>query len=373
MPGGIRDTIWPCDPHTRAKHEILKKYLQRWFPILGQTYREVLYVDGFCGPGIYQGGEPGSPIIAIDTAKQHAVRLGRTKVVFRFTDEREDRIAHLKSLLNQIDLPASFDAKADTELFDVYLSRLLDKVDRSGHIVPTFVFVDPFGYSGMPMVLMHRLLEHEHTEVFINLMTFYLHRLSGMPHEWAPEKFEEVFGTPEAHNLIKSGGNYEQIRQLYQRQLMKAADFVRHFSMHDRNGTLIYDLFFATNHEAGHIKMKEAMWAVDPDGDFRFSDATDATQAVLFRPNPTDDLLRLLISRYAGVESISVGDIQKWVEHDTPYLRKHVRPALQIGETRGVLRRLELTSSGRPRPPVQLNPDVRIDFTRGNPKQASMF
>jgi len=26
--------VWPLEPHTRAKHEILRRYLQAWTPIL---------------------------------------------------------------------------------------------------------------------------------------------------------------------------------------------------------------------------------------------------------------------------------------------------------------------------------------------------
>ena len=64
-----RQTIWPLEPHTRAKHEILKRYLQAWMVILSQgQFPEILYIDGFAGPGEYSGGEAGSPIIALDTA-----------------------------------------------------------------------------------------------------------------------------------------------------------------------------------------------------------------------------------------------------------------------------------------------------------------
>ena len=30
--------LWEIEPHTLAKHEILKNYLQAWFLILGRTY-----------------------------------------------------------------------------------------------------------------------------------------------------------------------------------------------------------------------------------------------------------------------------------------------------------------------------------------------
>ena len=61
------------EEHTRAKHELLKKYLEAWFPILAiQGHQErVIFLDGFAGPGIYDGGEPGSPVIALETLINH--------------------------------------------------------------------------------------------------------------------------------------------------------------------------------------------------------------------------------------------------------------------------------------------------------------
>jgi hypothetical protein len=38
--------------------------MQAWVPILTRYYGRVVYIDGFAGPGIYVGGEEGSPIIA---------------------------------------------------------------------------------------------------------------------------------------------------------------------------------------------------------------------------------------------------------------------------------------------------------------------
>lgn len=49
-------TIWPLDPHSPAKHAILRRYLQACVPILGRTHGRVVYIDGFAGPGVYTGG-----------------------------------------------------------------------------------------------------------------------------------------------------------------------------------------------------------------------------------------------------------------------------------------------------------------------------
>lgn len=49
-----RTTLWPLEPHTRAKHEILRRYLEAWTAILSLgKFPTIAYVDGFAGPGAY--------------------------------------------------------------------------------------------------------------------------------------------------------------------------------------------------------------------------------------------------------------------------------------------------------------------------------
>ena len=70
-----KNSIWKAEPHTLAKHAVLRNYLEAWFPILGRWNGRVIYYDGFAGPGRYEGGEQGSPIVAIEVAMGHADRL----------------------------------------------------------------------------------------------------------------------------------------------------------------------------------------------------------------------------------------------------------------------------------------------------------
>jgi len=75
----IQSTTWDAEPHTEAKHEILKKYLQAWIPIISR-FGKANYIDGFAGPGIYNNGKKGSPLIAIQSlllsANLSAIILG---------------------------------------------------------------------------------------------------------------------------------------------------------------------------------------------------------------------------------------------------------------------------------------------------------
>ena len=86
------DTIWRLDPHTLGKHKVLREYLNQWFPIMGMTNRKILFIDGFAGPGEYLDGEPGSPIIAIDSFLEHKSRnLITAEVGFVFIEENRAR------------------------------------------------------------------------------------------------------------------------------------------------------------------------------------------------------------------------------------------------------------------------------------------
>lgn len=98
-------TVWPADPHTLAKLRILEKYLQAWMPILSRStkrvvspFQQVLYVDGFAGPGVYSKGERGSPVVALEAALHHS---GPFPVPIRmiFIEKVEARYQHLLGVL----------------------------------------------------------------------------------------------------------------------------------------------------------------------------------------------------------------------------------------------------------------------------------
>lgn len=82
--------VWDLEPHTKAKHEILREYLKPWFPIISSRSDTVVYLDGFAGPGIYSKGEEGSPVIAINTALTHELRSKFKKIVFWFIEKDKE-------------------------------------------------------------------------------------------------------------------------------------------------------------------------------------------------------------------------------------------------------------------------------------------
>jgi three-Cys-motif partner protein len=345
-----RDTIWPIEPHTAAKHQILGAYLDAWFPILGKYNKRIVYVDGFAGPGRYIGGEPGSPVIAMQAALSHRAKLGG-ELVFLFIEEHGGRAAHLEREITELQLPAHFKTKVECGPFAEKLGKALDELDNArSQIAPTFALIDPFGFSGIPYTLIQRLLSKNKCEVLITFMVDAMNRWLTHPDENIRAHIVETFGTDEAVTIAEGiGDRSTALKDLYHRQLNRAAMFVRYFEMRDRDGRLVYYLFFASNNALGHLKMKEAMWKVDPLGDFTFSDSTNPDQQLLFSAPSTAPLAADLFAKFRGIAQVPVKRVEAYVQDHAAYLRKHMGDALGQLESEGKLKVADRKTDGKKR------------------------
>jgi len=357
-------TIWEIEPHTLAKHEILRRYLGAWFPILSTHNRKVVYIDGFCGPGRYKGGEVGSPIIALREALKHSKRLDNNQVAFLFMDERDDRIAHLKGELQKFPIPSNFFVQAEAGQFEHKLGKLLNNLEAEGlRLAPTFAFIDPFGFKGLSFDLVRRLLINSKTEVFVNVMVDAVNRFLEHPDQQTRQHIVDLFGTKQVLKIAQRPCNRViELRLLYQKQLSKHARFVRYFEMRNCHGRTIYCLFFASNHPLGHVKMKEAFWKVDTSSGLCFSDATNPNQLVLFEIDGTPELAGDLL-RFFGGQRVSVEQVKKYVEDATPFVATHMRGALRSLEDEKQITVGEFKLNGKKRRRNTYPKDVVIDFT----------
>lgn len=357
-----KSTIWEIEPHTLAKHEILRRYLGAWFAVLGSKIPRIVYLDGFCGPGMYQGGEPGSPIIALDVAKGLESRIPNTEIVFFFIDERSDRLNHLQKQIDGRDLPQNFRILTHAGEFQETIADLFDSMKAGRSLAPTFAFIDPFGFKGIPFDLVSRLLQNSRTEVFINIMIDHINRFVESPDAQIQQHIVDLFGTEEVLDIIQnSPDRFMALRELYQRQLKKVARIVRFFEMRDKRHRPIYYLFFATNHPLGHSKMKEAFWKADPQSGYSFSDATNPDQPFLLKLDPSDSLARDLMARYAN-STIDTESIRRYVEDETPFVAGHMKSALKILESEDRICPNPIKQDGKPRRKGTFPDGVNIRF-----------
>lgn len=168
--------------------------------------------------------------------------------------------------------------------FEAAMSDILDNLDKEKkRLAPTFAFIDPFGYSGLPFYLIRKILSFPHCEVFINFAYSSINRFIDTE-DSRTEIFDSLFETSKWRKIREINDPTERNRQLvslYTVQLKTASRYVRSFEMEDNVGRISYYLFFATNHVKGFVEMKSAMWRVDSRGSFRFADTTDTDQRFL--------------------------------------------------------------------------------------------
>lgn len=337
----VRDALWPIEPHTAAKHRILRCYLDAWFPIMSSFNGRILILDGFAGPGRYSGGEDGSPIIALKALMGHrhmAQLLGAgLEVGFHFVEERGDRVALLREEVEQFKtatpLPGSVYVNVAEGRFDEYLDRILTALETAGHrIAPTFAFIDPFGFSGVPMRLMERLARNRRCEVLVSFMFEHLNRFAGrQPRIEAP--LDELYGT-QAWRPIAADTDAERRRRglidLYRRQLIAAGfPLVRDFEMLDRGNRTEYFLYFGTTSLKGLSAMKQAMWKADPAGGTSFSDhiALNPQLSLVPATAPVQTLRDALVARFTGTR-VPIEAIEDFVLKDTIFSEKsHLKRA----------------------------------------------
>jgi three-Cys-motif partner protein len=324
------ETVWQIDPHTQSKHTILRRYWEAWLPIMTKFNQRVLYIDGFAGPGLYAGGEDGSPLIALKSARDHHAKP-KSEVIFTFIEKDKQRFDHLVQVIEEIKatMPSNFRVRCVNGVFDDKMTEVLDGIDQQGaKLAPSLVFIDPFGFSHTPFRTVWRIMQNPRCEILVTFMYEEINRFLGHPDHG--DTYDLLLGTTAWRAVLEvtdPDRRRRMIHDIYRDQLLGAGvEYVRSFEMLNQGNRTDYFLFFGTHNLLGLEKMKEAMWKVDPLGAFQFSDFTNANRTSKLFPDCPDfeGLTRMIVGRFKGGE-VSIEDLTNFVLADTPFLRTHFK------------------------------------------------
>lgn len=344
--------LWDQEPHTAAKHRVLRSYLDGWIPVMAhqtlasRAYRigrpRLLLVDGFAGPGRYATGEQGSPLLMLDAVLSHAAfpRFGGVQFIYLFIEHDQRRVEHLKSEVAALGpLPNNVLVHIEHGEFETTFAALLNQAtDHGKTLVPTFAFVDPFGYSTASMSLTGRLLTFPRCEVLIFLPLTHVHRFVGR--EGQDAALTSLFGCEEWRAAIDLHGDERRafLLRLFERQLgaNPTVEHVRSFQLRTQDGN-DYRLVFGVGHDKGLDLAKDAMWKVDPIGGTSYTATTSTGQEVLFTPDvDTTALLGELRARF-GTDWFTTEAAERYTRINTPFRVGHLRqktllPAAKTGK-----------------------------------------
>ena len=254
----------------------------------------------------------------------------RSEVVFLFIEKERDRAEALEreiaALKTEQSIPEWIKINVRHAEFAPAMAKLLDKLEsEKRRLAPTFLFIDPFGFGGVPMKLIARILNNPSCECLVTFMFESVNRFLSHPDDAIKANFDELFGTPEWRALIDEqdpARRRARTIELYRKQLMEVAQlpYVRTFEMINEGNRTEYFLYFGTKNLKGFSKMKESMWRADPARGQIFSDMTDTRQEVLIKPEAdVGPLRKILREKFVGKNWIPIEHIEQFVLTETPY------------------------------------------------------
>jgi three-Cys-motif partner protein len=329
---------------SQIKAEIVAKYFWSWAKvIIGAQKRfpdksegRVAYIDLFAGPGRYRDGALSTPAKIIEGAIEEPDLCARLVAIFN--DKDADNSRSLEECLEA--LPGIEKLKHQPEVYTGEVGEdIVEEFERM-KFVPTFFFVDPFGYKGLSLRLVNSVLRNWGCDC---VFFFNYNRISmGLGNEFVEEHMDALFGKERADSLrkkfkMKDVQPWEReafiVEEMMQALKDMGGQYVLPFRFRNDKGTrTTHHLFFVSKHFRGYSIMKDIMAncsSAKEQGVATFEyNRADERQPKLFELfRPLDDLEGMLLRNYAG-RTLGITDIFESHSVGRRYVLKNYREVL---------------------------------------------
>lgn len=340
------------DEQNKVKTDIIVDFVKAYFSIMLRHSSKGRYVDLYAGRGYYdrcevtgdQGPIDATPLAVLRALVANPKFASSVYTWFnegdvRFSSELDDAILAIPGY-------ASLDHKPEVTTYNVADAALASGFDEDNEGLPTFAFIDPYGYKGLTRELVSALLKKWGCDV---AFFFNYNRINmGLSHELFDEHFEKLFGDERLKRLHVELGPLQRAadrEDLIVKELRAAlqeigAKHVLMYRFRDINGRTSHHLVFASKDPRGYKAMREKMIQhseKDTDGIpyFEFI-AGDSSAPSLFRQLPPrnwpfslESLARDLRSACAGMRITFKELYESWLmREELPYKETHYRKAL---------------------------------------------
>lgn len=239
-----------------VKDKILGWYLIPYLNKVKNLGRLIVIVDGFAGPGLYEDGSDGSPLIickVIENLKSKGV-----KAIAILIDSNEYCFNKLKQSLKKFEieklaLPLEGDFKT-----------LVPKIIKATKDCPSFFFIDPFGIKGLEFNSLEEIFKKVNrisTEVLVNFNYKALLR----EYKINPSLTDGVMGGDYYRNTledskISDSDKEKKIIEMYKDKYKNFFTYVGSCPVMYKDEQMAkYHLIFATSHFDGFKLMNEKM------------------------------------------------------------------------------------------------------------------
>ena len=326
VPTGI---LWERDPHTAAKHTLLRRYMEAWFPIMAKQFRDVgiTFFDGFAGPGEYTNAQDSSPAIAMGQALRSEVARWGTQTRLVFVEEHRGRVTHLEELL---DARFPLTTRPPGLVVSIRHGRCGDLFEQAiaevgGWNGPVFANLDGWGVD-TDYEIVQRIAQQQSSEVLVTFEDQFFIRFANGDQEAG----ERVFGHSDWRRVdqLPTAEKKPFLLGLYREGLHSAGfPYVLTFEMIDEGGHSLH-LFFGTKNEVAVEKFKDGLWEVDGVSGQRFRDPRDPNQMSFDILRPDFTPLEGRILELLGGRDYSMAELREDALLETIYKKAHVKPAV---------------------------------------------
>jgi three-Cys-motif partner protein len=296
-----------------VKTAIVSNYFDSWAKVIQGSLaskgksQKIAYVDLFAGPGRYKDGSKSTPLYILEMAiKDEKLRKN---LVTWFNDKEP---ANTSSLIEEIGkLPGIESLAFQPDVFTEEVGENLVKDFEEINLIPTLMFVDPWGYKGLSLRLINSVLKDWACEC---IFFFSYNRINmGLPNAAVDKHMDALFGESRAAALrakikAKSPDQRELmiVEEICEALVELGGRYVLpfRFKKKDVNRTS-HHLIFVSKHPLGYKLMKRVMAnesSAENGGvaSFEYNPAT-ADQPLLFGLlRPLEDLEDLLSEEFAG-------------------------------------------------------------------------
>lgn len=330
------------------KSKIVEEYFTTWASIMNRKAKsdKLAYIDLFSGPGRYKDGSVSTPIKVLEKIIKNPDF--RRKIITVFNDVNRDYVESLQNEINKlvgINLLTHKPIVMNEEVDDK-IALIFEKIN----LVPTFAFIDPWGYKGISKKLIDALIKDWGSDC---IFFFNYNRIKmGLNNPVVMDRINLIFGEERSKilrervlQLDKDEQELTIINELSETLSNDGKRFVLPFRFVREGGKRTsHYLIFISKHVLGYEKMKEIMWKYSSekeDGVASFSYIQvpkdfQQLSLLLSYTQPLDKLSEDLIRVFSG-KSLSVEEIYNQHHVGKPFVMKNYKDVLQKLEEQNLI------------------------------------
>ncbi len=183
-----------------VKSTIVAKYFWAWAKVIASSEKRrgggnIAYIDLFAGPGRYRDGSSSTPLKVLEQAISDKDMRERLVTIFNDKDE-----ANARTLEQEIRrLPGIDQLRHTPQIWNHEVGDQIVDTFEQMRLVPTLLFVDPWGYKGLSLRLVNAVLKNWGCDC---IFFFNYNRINmGLHNDAVAEHMEALFGKERAQIL----------------------------------------------------------------------------------------------------------------------------------------------------------------------------